>query len=197
MGVHNWTSTCSKYGLNSWTHGTLQFFRTYVHTLDLSECSLSVKYADESNKGCLWCVQVEMSSAWGVESMSLPLCQIVRNPAPGNFRMSLCFGRLSSSSSPVILWSYQTSCSLPYSLSTLIGLMWEIYTYRTLPGERQRYPTPTSPFPPTGQFLLSPPIPFPSRPSLRWQEVWKHSSFFSDTRRPILVSLRAPSAASF
>lgn len=183
MGVHNWTSTCSKYGLNSWTHGTLQFFRTYVHTLDLSECSLSVKYADESNKGCLWCVQVEMSSAWGVESMSLPLCQIVRNPAPGNFRMSLCFGRLSSSNSPVILWSYQTSCSLPYSLSTLIGLMWEIlYIHTGLCQERDKgIPLPPVLFPPQGNFCCHLPAPSPQDPH-SGDRRYENTQVFSQTQ---------------
>lgn len=66
------------------------------------------------------CPLAEMSAGWGVETMSFPLCQPVWNPAQGNFRMSLCFGRISSSSSPVILWSSQAFCSLPHLLSTLM-----------------------------------------------------------------------------
>lgn len=66
------------------------------------------------------CPLAEMSPGWGVETMSLPFCQPVGKAAQGNFRMSLCFGRLSSSSSPVILWSCQASCSLPHSLSPLM-----------------------------------------------------------------------------
>lgn len=129
------------------------------------------------------------------ESMSLPLCQPVRNPAQGNFRMSLCFGRLSSSSSPVILWSCQASCSLPHTLSTLMGLMRE-KTHSGLRQERPKYPIHLLRFPPAGPFLY-PHLPAPSsRSTVRWQEVRKHSKFLPDTRRliqqgPVLVSLHA------
>lgn len=85
------------------------------------------------------CPLVEMSFGWGVESMSLPLCQPVWNPARGNFRRSLCFGWLSSSSSPVILWSCQAPWALPHSLSTLMGLMGE-KTLSRLHQESPNYP---------------------------------------------------------
>jgi len=89
-------------------------------------CIAIIEYSLHAHVFPVMCPLAEMSGGWGAESMSLSLslslCQPVRNPTQGNFWMSLCFGRLSSSSSPVILWSCQAS-SLSHSLSTLMGLM--------------------------------------------------------------------------
>lgn len=101
------------------------------------------------------CPLAEMSADWGVETVSLPLCQPVWNPAQGNFRMSLCFGRLSSSSSPVILWSSQASCSLPHSLSTLMVSDGRKDGFR----KETKVSYSPCPFPPTGPFLSSHPRP--------------------------------------
>lgn len=121
------------------------------------------------------------------------LCLSVRqrNPAPGNFTMSFCFGRFSSSSSPVTLWSYQTSCSRPPSLSNLIGLMWA----ETRSGRSGEVSCSHPSISPHGAIsAVTPPAPSSSSPSLRWQEVWKHSGLFVVTRRhlqqePVLVCL--------
>lgn len=93
------------------------------------------------------CPLVEMNAGWGVESTSLPLCQPVRNAAQGNFRMSLCFGRLSSSSSPVILWS----CLALFLTLCLPSWVWRERRHVSgLRRERQKYPIHLVRFPPQG-----------------------------------------------
>lgn len=117
------------------------------------------------------CPLVEMSFGWGVESMSLPLCQPVWNPARGNFRRSLCFGWLSSSSSPVILWSCQAPWALPHSLSTLMGLMGE-KTVSRLHQESPNYPIHLHRSPPSRRAIAAT---LTSRFPVRWQDVKKNT----------------------
>lgn len=110
-----------------------------------------------------------------VEFMSLDFCQLVWNPAQGNFRRSLCFGWLSSSRSPVTLWSCQAPCLLLHSLSILTGLMWE----KTLSGlrqERPKYPIHLHCFPLRGlsNSCLSPFF----KIQFKWQEVGKKTLLF-------------------
>lgn len=99
----------------------------------------------------------------GVETTSFPLFHQVWNPVQGNFRRSLCFGWLSSSRSPVILWSHRALRSPLRSLSMLVSLMWE----KTLSGETKVSDSPPV-FPPAGPFQpsLAPLLEI----HVRWQE---------------------------
>lgn len=133
------------------------------------EYSSYVKYTDESNNRSSFVacdVSTGRNERWlrGGVHVSPSLCQPTRNPAQGNFRMSLCFGRLSSSSSPVILWSCQAPCSLPQSLVCSRGSDGREDTSRTVPGETKVSHSPP-PFPPAGPFLPSAPSPLFEIPS--------------------------------
>lgn len=113
----------------------------------------------------------------GVESTSFPLSQQAWNPVQGNFRRSLCFGWLSSSRSPVILWSGWAPRSPLRSLSILVSLMWE----KTLSGETKVSDSPPG-FPPAGPFQpSSPPPPPPGDP--RQVTGGKKKSFFVSHQR--------------
>lgn len=146
----------------SWPDGTVKSSSRHMRAYFGPDVAYSLSVHTRMNqiKGehllPLMCPLAEMSTGWGVESMPFPLCQPVRNPAQGNLRMSLCFGRLSSSSSPVILWSCQASCSLPHSLSTLMGMMGE-KTRSGLCQERPKYPVHLLHFPPQGHSYPQPP----------------------------------------
>lgn len=109
-------------------------------------CNIQVNHITEPHLLSVMCPLIETSTAWGVESMSLPLCQMPRNPAQGNFRISLCFGRLSSSRSSVILWSFLSS-SLSVESHRVDGGEDGL---RTAPGERLNYVVNS---PPAGPFL--------------------------------------------
>lgn len=103
----------------------------------------------------------ELAQGW--RPCLFPFSQQAWNPVQGNFRRNLCFGWLSSSHSPVILWSHRALRSPLRSLSVLVSLMWE----KTLSGETKVSDSPPV-FPPAGPFR-------PSLPPLleihvRWQE---------------------------
>lgn len=99
----------------------------------------------------------------GVETTSFSLSHQAWNPVQGNFRRSLCFGWLSSSRSPVSLWSHRPLRSPLRSLSILVSLMWE----KTLSGETKVSDSPPV-FPPAGPFQpsLAPLLEI----HVRWQE---------------------------
>lgn len=126
-------------------------------------------------------VSTGRSECWlRVESMSLPLCQPVWSLAQGNLRRSLCFGWLSSSGSLVILWSCQAPCSLPHSLSPLMGLTGE----KTLSAWCQSsIPFTSTVYPQRGHFNHHLPA-LSSRFLVRWQ---KKSWFFPDTSRDFSI----------
>lgn len=112
----------------------------------------------------------------GVETTSFPLSHQAWNPVQGNFRRSLCFGWLSSSRSPVILWSHRALRSPLHSLSILVSLIWE----KTLSGETKVSDSPPV-FPPAGPF--QPSLPPPPRDSRQVTGGKKHSFFVNHHRR--------------
>lgn len=109
----------------------------------------------------------------GVETTSFPLSHQAWNPVQGNFRRSLCFGWLSSSRSPVILWSHRALRSPLHSLSILVSLIWE----KTLSGE-----TKVSDSPPV--------FPLQGHSNPHWPPSWRFPS--GDRRKETLLLCQPP-----